>query len=285
MSVVLAKSALAALLCAATALGGGCTSSRGDKLSELEEKVVSLEANLSETRSACDAAVARAQDEAYADCRVLLESLKEANWQLQERIWELQGTKPYSFRIRSAGLIPSDRSILLVDVALRRPGGVPDEYVLRMANAILSEIATESQVRQVSFYFWSSEQYAASGEGARACVEWGADSGKEGEAKLQWEEEAQSLRLVFNETGEPISSAWWHSPRLLLFIESDRQQIFTDLVKRQDEVQGDPDYPRAMEEAKEEIARKYSITVDELNDIILEGLIERWTLPPPPGRD
>jgi hypothetical protein len=278
MPVVLARFTLIVLVCAVAALGGGCASNRDDRLGELEEKVASLEAALSESRSASDAAVAQAREEAYADCRALL-------FELQERIWTLEGTKPYSFRIRSTGLVPSDPSVLVVDVMLRQGGEVSDHYLLKTGEAIIAEIAARRSVQQISFYFWATEEFNASGEAMRACLEWGTDSiEQQGEAKAQREVQGKSLRLVLNETDEPIRSSGWggYGLRSLLFTESGRKQIFTDLVHRQDEVQGAPDYPRAMEEAKEKIASRYGITLDELNDLIHEGVVERWELPPSP---
>lgn len=67
------------------------------------------------------------------------------------------------------------------------------------------------------------------------------------------------------------------------FSTAKKQQIFYELVALQDKISiWDPEYQEKNQKAKELIANQYGISMDKLNDIIHEGAVNHWPMPPPP---
>ena len=183
----------------------------------------------------------------------------------------------YKTKISSSG---SDVEIAFIEVVLGDSGHLTDDQLLAMAEKIAANfVLVEGQPKAILFSFWNDETSRERHYTSSATVAW-APFGDVTKASIASAEDysAHEYRVLLNSTDRP--SVFIPPSRTTLASDQD---IYFELVEMQDRIpEWDSQYQEKNQTAKEEIARKYGLTMGQLNDIIHKGVIEFWPTPTPP---
>lgn len=254
--------------------------SRSPRLSELEDKVATLEAEVATLEAELERANANCRmlvEQAYEDCRILVKSA-------EKRLAMYEGMPLYSYAIhKSSFTSAAGNGVVKLDlhVVPGKTGSLSDTEMIDIAKRVVDSFVEENAVNAIRLYFWAAEDSYERGEEYRGCICW-APNGNWGEADLvrTGDYSTHSFRLISNRTDRPIALRPW--PKAVL-LESTKKEIFYNLVKEQDKTSlWDPELNEKNQKAKEDIAREYGITMGQLNEIIHEGVMEKWPTPKPP---
>jgi len=274
--VTLNKKVLFVVLAAFLLFVAGCADSR--KIEELKQEVATLESRLEQAYEDCRSAVRQSHE----DCQVVIAAYEKKLAAYEERLAKLEGSPLYCYSIGKSGFtfIGAECVKVIADVVPGKPGALTNEELLQIARYVVDDITSTQVVNAVSLSFWNSEDSRERGEYARGCIDWGPNGDFfQAESVKPGDYSRHSFRVVYNRTDKPVTL------RRPFLSESQQKGVFYEIVERQDQISlWDPDYQEKNQRAKEEIASKYGISMDELSEIIMEGATERWPMPdPPPG--
>jgi len=163
------------------------------------------------------------------------------------------------------------------DVVFENEEAVSDEQLIGIAQQVVNSIISTKQVNAIGVFFWGPE--SAIGHGwAAASVDWAPEGRWEKADTVETGDYSKHrFRVVFNRTAELAALA------TVSLDLATRKEIYYNLVALQHRISwDDPQYSEKMDDTYRIIAEQYGISIEEVGEIVTEGILKAWPKPPSP---